>query len=653
MLAARKHTRKARPGVVFTVVALAAALAATLGLAACQKDQTPRVTLTVVCTDEVRAHLANPAVTDAQTFLQAAADQFAATYDGVDLTIKVVSVPAGTLATTIAPELQPVVVPESEPEPEPEPGEEGEGMGLVPSEPDPTSSLESELSGPKETSDEEAEQIGAPNAIASMKAAFAEEISGGASAPAETVVPDVVFGHYDEIAPAIYTGRITPVGDVITSEMRLNIPDAFLEAGRIPADGRIYLLPFSATQMVLVFDEDLFEACGLDAFVVRQGTIAAPGEQEASAGGSADAVVADAMSRVVVQTWSPAQWVEVLEVLSAKLPTLAQERQVQAFNEWSSNVELARQAAKDAGGDAAAQDAAAAEFGEAPHLSPLYPMMMFGKGSEGARFMVAFLHMFGGSFFDDEGYVLTETPEGIAAASWIALGSAHGYFPPDVEGMTYADCAKLFANGQLGIFAVDSRDIEQLFRDAVVQDEGGEASMSRHYGFVTFPLWSMAAQEPIREFMAAEKPSMSIITEADGTTSGFSALIPGEFTGFAVVDNGDALKVQIAKEFLAFILNSDEWLAYSVVEGEMPADRFMVDKFTKELGVVGEFRYLRDHTVNLSLNVPSWDGVLEAFQQAMGGIVSGGKTAVEATAAIDGATNAVLEPIYRDIKLHE
>lgn len=654
MFALRRHTRKPRPGRSFAVVGLLmiAVLAALPALAACQKDTTPKVTLTVVCTDEVETYLLHPDATTAADFLQAAADVFAATYDDIDLTIKVVTVPAGTLSTTIAPELAPE--PEPEPEPGTEPGGEGEGEGegdgdgsLVPTEPDPGETIEL-LPGATETSDEEAEAIGAPNAIASMKAAFAVETA--ASAP-ETIVPDVVFGSYEDIAPAIYTGRVAPIGDVVTTDMRLNIPKSYIDAGIVPANGRLYLVPFTCSQMVLVFDEDLFKACGLDSFVVRQGNI--PAGEEGSSGNAVEDAVTDAMARVVVQTWSPAQWIEVLETLSATLPELAQERLVQEYNEWSVAVELARQAAKDAGGDAAAQEAAIAEFGAAPRLTPLYPMMMFGQGSEGASYMAAFLHAFGASFFDIDGYVATQTAEGRAAASWITLASAHGYFPPDVESLSYADCAELFANGQLGIFAVDSRDIEQLFRDAVTTNESGEATVTRHYGFVTFPMWSMESQEGIMSFLTAEKPKLSTVTSDSSMTSGYSALVPGEFTGFAVVDNGNDLALSIAKEFVSFIMNSDEWLSYSVIKGEMPADRYMVDGYGHMLGVVSEFQYLRDNTVNLSQNVPAWEETLEAFQGAMAGIVSGVKTPTEATAAIDKACNAVLEPIYRGITLHE
>ena len=651
MFATRTHIRT----LAATLLVAALALASTFGLAACQKEGPQHITLTVVCTDEVREFLAAGTLEDTQAFLQAAGDEFAASYTDVDLTIKVVAVPAGTLSTVIAPELAPATEPEPEPEPgtepgtEPEPGTEGDGSMQI-TDPD---SPESGLPGDKETSESEAEEIGAPTAQASLKVAFADWKDIFVGVVDDTIVPDVVFGSYEEIVPAIYAGHIAPANDILLSGVRSSMPASYLDAGYVPANGLTYMVPFTATQMVLVFDEDLFKACGLDAFVVRQGSI---GGDEGGDTSTVDGIVQDAISNAVVQTWSPAQWMLVLETLAQKLPALAQERQVTAYSDWETAVEVARTTAKNEGGDEAAQAAAAAEVGEAPHLTPLYPMMMFGQGSEGADYIAALMHMFGGSFFDQDGYALTETAEGVAAATWIALGAAHGYYPPDVESLTYADCAQLFANGQLGIFAVDSTQIEQLYRDAVeVPGEGEEGSpeLTRHYGFVAFPSWSMEALDGVKEQLAATKINLDDLPSGSGMTSDYSGLIPAEFTGFAVVDNGNDLALKIAKEFVSFILNSDEWLIYSGVEGQMPADSYMVDLFAKQLGVVGEFRYMRDQTFNVSSNVPEWEAMLEAFQQAIGSIVSGGKTPVESAAAIDKACNAVLEPAYRDITLHE
>ena len=741
-------------------VALALALAVALvGFAGCKKEETPSVTLTVACTDEVRQSLADANVTDAEAFLSAAAEKFAAQYTDIDVTINVVSVAAGwadratLVAKTVdaifaagvpagtAPATPAATVPDPAPAEDGDDGasdeddgffldlgesgqvayadEEADSSGDDEGEGEEDAVGEGDAAAEGDTDTDAGDEAGADDgAISDAMVDPDPDVDTGIvpSASPETTItaaesvtmltPDVLFGTYDDLAQAVYSGLAVPLDDIITVDMRTYIPDSLLHAGMTPANGNTYLLPFSFSEHVLIIDADLFAACGLGFYATQIGTNAVSsssseeGEEEEEEpveldlAESKDALAADAYSRAVLHTWTPAEWTYVLKTLNDQLPKVAQRRFRAAVASWSEASEMATAAIIDA--DVAYENARIAEDDEAmaaaqhdaevaqaeldalgsrPELEALYPMMMMGSGDEGVEYAAALMRLFGSPFFDEDGYVMMEDEEGITAARWLEWLSNQGVFPGNASELSYEDCLQLFSEGRLAMMMVDSSDVYDLFLDTieytevysqVEEDEEGGSSTSelvnsgyrqtRNYAFVAIPSWSVDMFDSILQLWeaGADDDALAELGEdVDALRDESAQIIPVTIRGFAVLDNGDELTTRLAKEFVKYVLNSDAWLSYEACQGQLPADTIIYDTFISDLLFGNDMRSKSASIMNVSGNVPGWNAAQEALVSAFASAADGSRTPVEVTAAIDKGMNAAIEPAWRAAKLHE
>ncbi len=102
--------------------------------------------------------------------------------------------------------------------------------------------------------------------------------------------PDMLYGDYFNISTYIHTGRVVPLDDVVTPEVRDGVFDYLWEMSTI--EGKVYMMPYLARQNVLAYNKELFHAAGLDGYV-RDG---------------------------VIQSWTREEWEQVLDALAANLP---------------------------------------------------------------------------------------------------------------------------------------------------------------------------------------------------------------------------------------------------------------------------------------------------------------------------------------------
>ena len=102
--------------------------------------------------------------------------------------------------------------------------------------------------------------------------------------------PDVLYGDYFNISAYVRTGRVVPLDDIVTPDIREDIFDNLWSMGTI--EGRTYLLPYLARQNVLAYNEEMFRNAGLAEFIA-EGEIAA---------------------------WSLDEWTRILDALAASLP---------------------------------------------------------------------------------------------------------------------------------------------------------------------------------------------------------------------------------------------------------------------------------------------------------------------------------------------
>ncbi|MCM1545333.1 MAG: extracellular solute-binding protein, partial [Ruminococcus sp.] len=255
---------------------------------------------------------------------------------------------------------------------------------------------------------------------------------------------DVLYEGYFNMASYIHTGRVVPLDDIISDEMRSDIDEMSWKMSM--TNGKTYMMPFLSMQNILIYNKELFRGCGLEKYISDTGTI---------------------------QNWTLDEWTEILDTLAAKLP------------------------------------------------KQVYPMMMYGKNNQGDTHIMSYIRMFGSTIFDADGNFDFENEAAVKALEWIQSGVDNGWYPPHPENLEMSDCNELFLSNQLAIYAFNNANFALY------------GSME-NYGYVNFP----------------------------------GNIATSFITGFEVFDNGDELKTQVAKDFIRFIYENDEWLNLSA--GNIP-----------------------------------------------------------------------------------
>ena len=239
----------------------------------------------------------------------------------------------------------------------------------------------------------------------------------------------------------------------------------------------------------------------------------------------------------------------------------------------------------------------------------IYTMLMYGKNEMGDTHVITLLRSRGSTFFDENGRVKLTTKEGIEAVQWLMDCNKKGYFPANAENLEINDCYELFVNGQLAIY------INNAVLDASMRKE------DINYGNVNFP---------------------SI--DGKGFTTNF-------LTGFEVFDNGDEERLKVAKDFIKFVYENDEWLEYSA--GAIPCSDKVAAKYADELK--DKQKYIDNNQTgwNFTGNAPTWRKVREVFYKDIKELLYGEKTAEEIAKQIEENCNKVINEGYANSKLHE
>ena len=104
---------------------------------------------------------------------------------------------------------------------------------------------------------------------------------------------DILFEGYFNMSGYIHTGRVVPLDDMITDNMRSDINDSLWKMSKV--DGKTYMLPFYSLQNTMIYNKDLFRESGLTQYIGEDNTI---------------------------QSWTPEEWDQILSTLSEKLPAM-------------------------------------------------------------------------------------------------------------------------------------------------------------------------------------------------------------------------------------------------------------------------------------------------------------------------------------------
>jgi multiple sugar transport system substrate-binding protein len=102
---------------------------------------------------------------------------------------------------------------------------------------------------------------------------------------------DILFEDYFNMASYVHTGRVVPLDDAITEDIRDDIDESALRLSMI--NGKTYMMPYLSRQNILIYNKSLMAECGLDSYVAEDGAI---------------------------HNWSIDEWTYILDTLADKLP---------------------------------------------------------------------------------------------------------------------------------------------------------------------------------------------------------------------------------------------------------------------------------------------------------------------------------------------
>nr|WP_286167055.1 extracellular solute-binding protein [Clostridium sp. D33t1_170424_F3] len=229
-----------------------------------------------------------------------------------------------------------------------------------------------------------------------------------------------------------------------------------------------------------------------------------------------------------------------------------------------------------------------------------YVFMMYALNSQGDSHIMTLLQAMGGSLYDENGNFAVNTPEGIAALTWLKTLDEQGYVPKAAENIALIDALDLFGNGQLAICMSNLTNLWDY----------------RAQGLDVFPV---------------NFPSMDGRGYAVATTN-----------GFCVFDNGDPEKVQVAKDFIRYIYTDPELMKYTL--GTLPVNDSVMEQYGDEIWMLNAYRENSENlTTIVRLDNLNWQGVRDVFYLNIQDLLRGTKTPAEVAASIDETCNAALE----------
>lgn len=102
---------------------------------------------------------------------------------------------------------------------------------------------------------------------------------------------DVLYEEYFNMSTYVHTGKVVPLDDIITEDIRNDIDDNYWDVSKL--NGKTYMMPYLGMQNTICYNKDLFKEAGLEKYVTDED---------------------------VIQNWSLEDWDIILSTLQKKLP---------------------------------------------------------------------------------------------------------------------------------------------------------------------------------------------------------------------------------------------------------------------------------------------------------------------------------------------
>lgn len=248
------------------------------------------------------------------------------------------------------------------------------------------------------------------------------------------------------------------------------------------------------------------------------------------------------------------------------------------------------------------------------------PTMMYAKDRSGDTHIMSLLIAFGnGMIADDRGYFDFTEEKALQGIEWLQSGlkrpNGYSWYMPNPQAFTMSDCDRLFHSGQIAFYS---------FNIGSVVYAGGREEVEK-YGYVNFP----------------------------GGENGRATRF---VTGFEIFDNQDARKLAVAKDFVKFIYETEEWLNASagnisvskrVTAAQEAENMLMIDQFTANI----------KNVVHFMRGNPNWQGrdnsVRNVFYKNIAELLSGKVTPKECALQLNTECNAATDYGWENSKLHD
>lgn len=228
-----------------------------------------------------------------------------------------------------------------------------------------------------------------------------------------------------------------------------------------------------------------------------------------------------------------------------------------------------------------------------------FAFMMYAANNQGDSHIMTLLRAYGCPLYDEDGNFAVNTSEGIRALTWIKEMDAQGITPKGAENLELLDCVNLFYNGQLAMCVGNLTN-----------------------------LWD------------ARNKGLDVFTANFPDLSG-AGYCTASSNGFCVFDNGDETKIQVAKDFLRFLVSDEETMKYTL--GTLPVNKSITGRYQDDIWMLKAYGENTSNAVDNIRSSLNWQGVRDVFYKNINELLTGTKSPGEVAAAIDESCNAALD----------
>lgn len=234
------------------------------------------------------------------------------------------------------------------------------------------------------------------------------------------------------------------------------------------------------------------------------------------------------------------------------------------------------------------------------------PMGLYALNNQGDTWNLAYLRMFGNSFFNDQGEIVLDDEKGVKAATWMKKIYDEGYTNPGAESVSSNDVNSLFQNQQLAISFTNPI----LFANAKADMDNGKMKKF--------------------DMRLANIPSES------GDPLTFTYV-----TGAAVFDTQDDRRIKASKAFVKFI-SSDKELVKASKNG-VPVRTSVIDEVKADNPYFEAYAKNAQYVFNFTGNVAGYSELRQVLYPELQALFTGAKTPAETVKDYQTKGNDVLK----------